>query len=72
MTDPFVLFIQLIASLILGVMVCLVLNLNKKDYLLCAFILSSVYVIVSFGILTEKRLTTSFKLSNNKTLQIGR
>jgi hypothetical protein len=67
MIDPFVLFIQLVVSLILGIIICLILNLNKKKYLLCSFVLLTIYVIVSFGILTEKRLTTSFKLSNNKT-----
>ena len=67
MVDPFVLFIQLIVSLIVGVIICLVLNLDKNNYLMCAFVLLTVYVIVSFVILTEKRLTTSFKLSNNKT-----
>ena len=67
MIDPFVLFIQLVVSLIIGIIICLILNLNKKKYLLCSFVLLTVYVIVSFGILTEKRLTISFKLSNNKT-----
>lgn len=66
MTDPFVLFIQLVVSLILGIVLCLVLNLDKKDYLLWSFVLLTVYVVITFGILTEKRLTTSFKISNNK------
>lgn len=66
MVDPFVLFIQVIVSLVLGVLVCLVLNLDKQDYLLNAFVLLSVYVVVSVLILTPERLTSSFKLGDNK------
>lgn len=67
MVDPFVLFIQVIVSLVLGVLVCLVLNLDKQDYLLNAFVLLSVYVVVSFLILTPERLLTSFKKGKNNT-----
>lgn len=66
MVDPFVLFIQVIVSLVLGVLVCLVLNLDKQDYLLNAFVLLSVYVVVSFLILTPERLLTSFKKGNRQ------
>ena len=65
MVDPFVLFIQVIVSLVLGVLVCLVLNLDKQDYLLNAFVLLSIYLVVSFLILTPERLTSSFKKGSN-------
>ena len=66
MVDPFVVFIQVIVSLVLGILICLVLNLDKKDYLLNAFVLLSVYIVVSFLILTPDRLTKSFKIKTNK------
>ena len=67
MVDPFVLLIQVIVSLILGILVCIVLNLNNADYLLNAFVLLSVYVVVSFLLLTPERLSTSFKMGKNWT-----